>query len=221
MRATAPLRASKKEGGGERHTGLRQSCWPGSQRALCLYKCWQGSPVFPSEVKEQPCRLPKPPTACDQGHETSPFQLLSNSSFLLFHSVTRENMGSSSLTSLLHKLLPQSIILGQTDIFFSVCLSWECQQVCEPSCPLQKGTCSHLHTLLQARRALGPLPPHPVCCPALGSFFLSLSLPQSAVNVPRDFEGCSTLRKYFGQLHYLQSRIPMGAEQEAAVPITW
>ncbi|NWS78298.1 PTN23 phosphatase, partial [Crotophaga sulcirostris] len=50
--------------------------------------------------------------------------------------------------------------------------------------------------------------------------FSSLSF-QSAVNVPRDFEGCSTLRKYFGQLHYLQSRIPMGAEQEAAVPIAW
>lgn len=50
----------------------------------------------------------------------------------------------------------------------------------------------------------------------------SFSLPpQNAVNVPRDFEGCSTLRKYFGQLHYLQSRIPMGAEQEAAVPIAW
>nr|XP_038031068.1 tyrosine-protein phosphatase non-receptor type 23 [Anas platyrhynchos] len=46
-------------------------------------------------------------------------------------------------------------------------------------------------------------------------------LRQNAVNVPRDFEGCSTLRKYFGQLHYLQSRIPMGAEQEAAVPIAW
>ncbi|XP_075276092.1 tyrosine-protein phosphatase non-receptor type 23 [Opisthocomus hoazin] len=46
-------------------------------------------------------------------------------------------------------------------------------------------------------------------------------LRQSAVNVPRDFEGCSTLRKYFGQLHYLQSRIPMGAEQEAAVPVAW
>ncbi|KAM6422444.1 LOW QUALITY PROTEIN: tyrosine-protein phosphatase non-receptor type 23 [Rhynochetos jubatus] len=46
-------------------------------------------------------------------------------------------------------------------------------------------------------------------------------LRQSAVNVPRDFEGCSTLRKYFGQLHYLQSRVPMGAEQEAAVPIAW
>uniref|UniRef100_A0ABM5GME7 Tyrosine-protein phosphatase non-receptor type 23 isoform X1 n=2 Tax=Pogona vitticeps TaxID=103695 RepID=A0ABM5GME7_9SAUR len=46
-------------------------------------------------------------------------------------------------------------------------------------------------------------------------------LRQNAVNVPRDFEGCSILRKYFGQLHYLQSRIPMGTEQEAAVPITW
>uniref|UniRef100_A0A8C5MWF0 Tyrosine-protein phosphatase non-receptor type 23 n=1 Tax=Leptobrachium leishanense TaxID=445787 RepID=A0A8C5MWF0_9ANUR len=46
-------------------------------------------------------------------------------------------------------------------------------------------------------------------------------LRQSAVNVPRDFEGCSVLRKYFGQLHYLQSRIPMESEQEACVPVTW
>ncbi|NWT27613.1 PTN23 phosphatase, partial [Cardinalis cardinalis] len=44
---------------------------------------------------------------------------------------------------------------------------------------------------------------------------------QSAVSVPRDFEGCSTLRKYLGQLHFLQSRIPMGQGQEAAVPVTW
>ncbi|KAG5856819.1 hypothetical protein ANANG_G00011940 [Anguilla anguilla] len=43
----------------------------------------------------------------------------------------------------------------------------------------------------------------------------------SAVNVTRDFEGCSTLRKYFGQLHYLQSRVPLGTGQEAAVPISW
>ncbi|KAJ8415654.1 hypothetical protein AAFF_G00402110 [Aldrovandia affinis] len=42
-----------------------------------------------------------------------------------------------------------------------------------------------------------------------------------AVNVTRDFEGCSTLRKYFGQLHYLQSRVPLGSGQEAAVPISW
>ncbi|XP_072317471.1 tyrosine-protein phosphatase non-receptor type 23 [Eucyclogobius newberryi] len=47
------------------------------------------------------------------------------------------------------------------------------------------------------------------------------TLRQSAVNVTRDFEGCSTLRKYFGQLHYLQSRVPMGPGQEAAVPISW
>ncbi|KAM9783057.1 tyrosine-protein phosphatase non-receptor type 23 [Neosynchiropus ocellatus] len=47
------------------------------------------------------------------------------------------------------------------------------------------------------------------------------TLRQSAVNVTRDFEGCSTLRKYFGQLHYLQSRVPMGTGQEASVPITW
>ncbi|XP_066498812.1 tyrosine-protein phosphatase non-receptor type 23 isoform X2 [Hoplias malabaricus] len=46
-------------------------------------------------------------------------------------------------------------------------------------------------------------------------------LRQSAVNVTRDFEGCSTLRKYFGQLHYLQSRVPLGTGQEAAVPISW
>ncbi|XP_016315605.1 tyrosine-protein phosphatase non-receptor type 23-like isoform X2 [Sinocyclocheilus anshuiensis] len=46
-------------------------------------------------------------------------------------------------------------------------------------------------------------------------------LRQSAVNVTRDFEGCSTLRKYFGQLHYLQSRVPLGLGQEAAVPISW
>lgn len=47
------------------------------------------------------------------------------------------------------------------------------------------------------------------------------TLRQSAVNVTRDFEGCSTLRKYFGQLHYLQSRVPMGTGQEASVPISW
>ncbi|XP_077382621.1 tyrosine-protein phosphatase non-receptor type 23 isoform X2 [Festucalex cinctus] len=47
------------------------------------------------------------------------------------------------------------------------------------------------------------------------------TLRQSAVNVTRDFEGCSTLRKYFGQLHYLQSRVPMAAGQDAAVSISW
>ncbi|XP_037985937.1 tyrosine-protein phosphatase non-receptor type 23 [Motacilla alba alba] len=46
-------------------------------------------------------------------------------------------------------------------------------------------------------------------------------LRQSAVSVPRDFEGCSTLRKYLGQLHFLHSRVPMGQGHEAAVPVTW
>ncbi|XP_043073303.1 tyrosine-protein phosphatase non-receptor type 23b [Puntigrus tetrazona] len=46
-------------------------------------------------------------------------------------------------------------------------------------------------------------------------------LRQSVVNIPRDFEGCNTLRKYCGQLHFLQSRVPMATGQEAAVPVTW
>ncbi|XP_051520675.1 tyrosine-protein phosphatase non-receptor type 23-like isoform X1 [Myxocyprinus asiaticus] len=46
-------------------------------------------------------------------------------------------------------------------------------------------------------------------------------LRQTVAKIPRDFEGCSTLRKYFGQLHFLQSRVPMAFGQEAAVPATW
>uniref|UniRef100_A0A8B9HJR2 Protein tyrosine phosphatase, non-receptor type 23, b n=1 Tax=Astyanax mexicanus TaxID=7994 RepID=A0A8B9HJR2_ASTMX len=46
-------------------------------------------------------------------------------------------------------------------------------------------------------------------------------LRHNVVNVPRDFEGCNMLRKYFGQLHFLQSRVPMAKGQEAAVPVTW
>ncbi|KAL2079848.1 hypothetical protein ACEWY4_023641 [Coilia grayii] len=46
-------------------------------------------------------------------------------------------------------------------------------------------------------------------------------LRQSAVNVARDFEGCSVLRRYLGQLHFLQSRVPMAKGQQAAVPVTW
>ncbi|XP_056335903.1 tyrosine-protein phosphatase non-receptor type 23b [Danio aesculapii] len=46
-------------------------------------------------------------------------------------------------------------------------------------------------------------------------------LRQSVVNIPRDFEGCNTLRKYCGQLHFLQSRVPMATGQEAALPVTW
>uniref|UniRef100_A0AAY4D460 BRO1 domain-containing protein n=1 Tax=Denticeps clupeoides TaxID=299321 RepID=A0AAY4D460_9TELE len=47
------------------------------------------------------------------------------------------------------------------------------------------------------------------------------SLRRSAVNVNQDFEGCSTLKKYLGQLYFLQSRVPMTTGQEAAVPVTW
>ncbi|NWY43909.1 PTN23 phosphatase, partial [Sylvia atricapilla] len=54
-----------------------------------------------------------------------------------------------------------------------------------------------------------------------GEFAFNAAVKKSAVSVPRDFEGCSTLRKYLGQLHFLQSRIPMGSGQDAAVPVTW
>ncbi|NWR06612.1 PTN23 phosphatase, partial [Paradoxornis webbianus] len=54
-----------------------------------------------------------------------------------------------------------------------------------------------------------------------GEFAFNAAVKKSAVSVPRDFEGCSTLRKYLGQLHFLQSRVPMGSGQDAAVPVTW
>ncbi|XP_036886490.1 tyrosine-protein phosphatase non-receptor type 23 isoform X2 [Sturnira hondurensis] len=54
-----------------------------------------------------------------------------------------------------------------------------------------------------------------------GDFHFQPAVKKNAVRVPRDFEGCSVLRKYLGQLHYLQSRVPMGSGQEAAVPVTW
>ncbi|XP_039534811.1 tyrosine-protein phosphatase non-receptor type 23b isoform X2 [Pimephales promelas] len=54
-----------------------------------------------------------------------------------------------------------------------------------------------------------------------GVFQFSPPVRQSVVNIPRDFEGCNTLRKYCGQLHFLQSRVPMAAGQEAAVSVTW
>ncbi|XP_063041171.1 tyrosine-protein phosphatase non-receptor type 23b [Engraulis encrasicolus] len=46
-------------------------------------------------------------------------------------------------------------------------------------------------------------------------------LRQSVGSVARDFEGCSVLRRYLGQLHFLQSRVPMAKGQQAAVPVTW
>lgn len=62
----------------------------------------------------------------------------------------------------------------------------------------------------------------PACTlPQVMAGLLLPSTLQNAVRVPRDFEGCSVLRKYLGQLHYLQSRVPMGSGQEAAVPVTW
>ncbi|XP_070570355.1 tyrosine-protein phosphatase non-receptor type 23-like [Ptychodera flava] len=43
----------------------------------------------------------------------------------------------------------------------------------------------------------------------------------NAVNATRDFNGCSTLRKYYGQLHLLQSRFPMGEGGAIVIPFTW
>lgn len=74
--------------------------------------------------------------------------------------------------------------------------------------------CPALMHILLADRPARPVPP-------VIAGLLLLSAPQNAVRVPRDFEGCSVLRKYLGQLHYLQSRVPMGSGQEAAVPVTW
>ncbi|XP_021352040.1 tyrosine-protein phosphatase non-receptor type 23-like [Mizuhopecten yessoensis] len=46
-------------------------------------------------------------------------------------------------------------------------------------------------------------------------------LRQSAVHVSHDFMGCSTLKKYYAQLQFLQGRFPMGEGGEAAIPFTW
>ena len=37
----------------------------------------------------------------------------------------------------------------------------------------------------------------------------------------RDFTGCSTLKKYYSQLHFLQSRFPMKEDGDAAISFTW
>ena len=44
---------------------------------------------------------------------------------------------------------------------------------------------------------------------------------QGAINVSRDFMGCSTLKKYYSQLQFLQSRFPLGDGGLVAVPFTW
>ncbi|XP_059145278.1 tyrosine-protein phosphatase non-receptor type 23-like [Physella acuta] len=46
-------------------------------------------------------------------------------------------------------------------------------------------------------------------------------LRQAALQVSRDFMGCTTLKKYYAQLQYLQGRFPMGEGGEAAIAFTW
>lgn len=46
-------------------------------------------------------------------------------------------------------------------------------------------------------------------------------LRQSAVHVSHDFMGCSTLKKYYAQLQFLQGRFPMTDGGQAALPFTW
>ncbi|BFZ21684.1 hypothetical protein BsWGS_24723 [Bradybaena similaris] len=46
-------------------------------------------------------------------------------------------------------------------------------------------------------------------------------LRQAAIQVSRDYMGCTTLKKYYTQLEYLQKRFPMGEGGEAAIAFTW
>ncbi|XP_005093180.1 tyrosine-protein phosphatase non-receptor type 23 [Aplysia californica] len=46
-------------------------------------------------------------------------------------------------------------------------------------------------------------------------------LRQAAIQVSRDYMGCTTLKKYYAQLQYLQGRFPMTNEGEAAIVFTW
>ncbi|KAI8775935.1 tyrosine-protein phosphatase non-receptor type 23 isoform X3 [Biomphalaria glabrata] len=46
-------------------------------------------------------------------------------------------------------------------------------------------------------------------------------LRQAAIQVSRDVMGCTTLKKYYAQLQYLQGRFPMGEGEEAAIAFTW
>ncbi|XP_033207497.1 tyrosine-protein phosphatase non-receptor type 23 isoform X2 [Belonocnema kinseyi] len=47
------------------------------------------------------------------------------------------------------------------------------------------------------------------------------SLRASAVRPPIDVKGCELLKRYYCQLHFLQSRFPMGKDGPAAVTFTW
>lgn len=42
-----------------------------------------------------------------------------------------------------------------------------------------------------------------------------------AVRPPIAVNGCSLLKKYYCQLHFVQSRFPMGTDEPAAVPFSW
>lgn len=59
------------------------------------------------------------------------------------------------------------------------------------------------------------------CLPPPNDSQPPLTLPQRRPVSHVTSRGCSVLRKYLGQLHYLQSRVPMGPGQEAAVSVTW
>ncbi|KAH9498601.1 Tyrosine-protein phosphatase non-receptor type 23 [Bulinus truncatus] len=47
------------------------------------------------------------------------------------------------------------------------------------------------------------------------------TLKQAAIQVSRDVMGCTTLKKYYAQLLYLQGRFPMVEGGEAAIAFTW
>lgn len=47
------------------------------------------------------------------------------------------------------------------------------------------------------------------------------SLRAVAIRPPIDVAGCSLLKKYYCQLHFLQSRFPMGKDGAAAITFTW
>ncbi|KAG8194991.1 hypothetical protein JTE90_008169 [Oedothorax gibbosus] len=47
------------------------------------------------------------------------------------------------------------------------------------------------------------------------------SLRQTAIKAQMDYTGCSTLKRYYSQLHKLQSRFPMTDDGPACVPFMW
>ncbi|XP_055953488.1 tyrosine-protein phosphatase non-receptor type 23-like [Argiope bruennichi] len=47
------------------------------------------------------------------------------------------------------------------------------------------------------------------------------TLRQNAIKAPMDFTGCSILKRYYSQLHKLQSRFPMIDDGPACVPFMW